>query len=68
MISKYYYNFLADYFGSKKSYKLIVQKYYWLLFWFNIVFYIKDYNACLALEKVRYIPYKELKSLLISKY
>lgn len=47
LISRHHDDLLTDYFGIKKTQKLIAQKYYWLTLKANIESYVKRCNFCL---------------------
>lgn len=68
LISQYYDNLLAGYFGINKIKELVGHKYYWLNFRRKVKAYIKGYNVCLALKAMRYKPYSDLQSLPIPSY
>ena len=68
LISHYYNNLLAGYFGIKKTYKLLAQKYYLPTFCHNVKAHVKSYDVCLTSKAVRHKPYSDLQLLSILIY
>ena len=68
LISKYYNNLLAGYFGIEKIYELVAQKYYWLLLYYDVKNYMKECNICPALKAVWHKLYGNLQSLPVPIY
>lgn len=66
LISCHYNNPLAGYFEIDRTCKLIARKYYQLTLYQNVEAYVKECIVCLASETVRYKPYGNLQSLLVS--
>ena len=67
-INSYHNNPLADYFGIKKTQKLVNQKYYWLILCNNIKNYVKRYNVCLTSKAVWHKPYNDFQLLPVLIY
>ena len=63
LISRHHNDFLAGHFGIKKTCKLLVWKYYWLIFRHNVEAYVKGCNICLVSKAVRRKPYGYFQSL-----
>ena len=63
LISRYYDNPLAGYFGIKKTCKFLARKYFWLTPRNNVEAYVKGCYICLASKAVRQKPYSDLQSL-----
>lgn len=58
IISYYYNNLLTSHFKiNKKTYELVVKKYFWPTFYQNIEAYIKEYNIYLASKAIYYKLY-----------
>ena len=68
LISRYYDDPLAGYFGIKKTRELITRKYYWPTLRRHVKDYVRGYNVCLASKTVRHKPYGDLQSLPVSTY
>ena len=60
LISRHYNNLCASYFVIKKTCELLAQRYYWLIFWYNVKAKVKGYDNCLALKAVCHKPYSNL--------
>lgn len=65
LISKYYDDSLASYFGIKKTRELIAKKYNWSILRADIGSYTKGSDMCLASKSVKHKPYSDLHSLLV---
>ncbi len=63
LINRHHDNFLAGYFGIKKTRKLIAKKYYWSTLRGDVKAYVKGYNVCLTSKTVYHKPYGDLQSL-----
>lgn len=63
MISKYYDEPIAGYFGIDKTKVFIIQKYYWSIFQVDLKIYIKRCNICLASKMIQYKSYRNLHLL-----
>ena len=68
LISQEHHDSLERHFSVNKTKDLISQKYYWLGFQKDIETYIKDCDVCLGLKAVKYKPYGDLQSLLVSNH
>lgn len=66
LISRYYNDLLASYFGNDKTCKLIIKKYYYPTLCQNVKVYVKRYNVYLVLKTIEHKSYGELQSLPIS--
>lgn len=60
LINWYHINLLATHFRIEETWKLVAQKYYWLILQADIKAYIKRYNICLALKTVKHKLYKDI--------
>ena len=60
LISHHYNDLLASHFGTKKTCKLLAQKYFWPFLRHNVETYVKGCNMCLASKTVRHKPYNDL--------
>ena len=63
LISHYDNNFLADYFGIEKIYRLLAQKYYWPTLHHDVKAYIKGCDVYLVLKAVHHKPYSNFQLL-----
>lgn len=62
----YYHNDpLAGHSRIEKAWKLIVRKYFWHIFYWDIKAYVKGCDICLTLKAVDYKSYGDLLSLLM---
>ena len=68
LISCYYNNLLAGYFGIEKTCKLLARKYYWPIFCHNGKVYVKGCDVCLALKAVRHKLYGDCKLFSVSMH
>ncbi len=68
LITRHHHDLLAGYFEINKTRELIARKYYWPTLHRNVEAYVTDCNVCLALKSVRYKPYSDLQSLLVSTH
>ena len=63
LISRHHDNSLAGYFGIKKTWELVVRKYYWRTLKADVKSYVKRYNICLALKVDKHKPFNNPQSL-----
>ena len=63
LISRHHNNPLDNYFGIKKTCKLLAQKNYWLTLRHNVKAYVKGCDICLASKVVCQKPYGNLQLL-----
>ena len=63
VISRYYNDLLAGYFGIEKMKELVGRKYYWPSLKKDVGNYIRGCDVCLTSKAVRYKPYGDLQSL-----
>ena len=68
LISKYYDDLLAGYFGIEKMRKLVARKYYWETLCYNVEVYVRGFDVCLTSKVVRHKPYKNLQQLPVPNY
>ena len=63
LISRHHNNFLASYFGIKKTCKLLAWNYYWPTLRHNVKAYVKGYDVCFASKTIHQKPYGNLQLL-----
>ena len=68
LISRYYNDQLAGYFGIKKMQELVARKNYWKTLCDNVEVYVRGCKVCLTSKTVRYKPYGTLQQLPISTH
>ena len=68
LISRYYDNFLIEFFGINKNKESIVWKYYWPSLKKDVEVYTKDCNICFASKTVRHKLYSNLQALPVPTY
>ena len=65
VISRNHNDFLARYFGIKKTRELIAQNYYWPMLKADVEMYVQEYNMYLALKLKKHKLYSNLQFLLV---
>lgn len=65
---RHHNNHLAGYFCIKNTRKLVAHKYYWSKLSYNLNAHIKGCDIYLALKRMSYKTYADLKSSLISTH
>ena len=63
LISRYYNDLLASYFGIEKTRKLVARKYYWETLRHDIEVYVRGCDVCLASKAVKHKPSENLQQL-----
>ena len=68
LISRHYNDPLAGHYSIKKTYELLVQKYFLPSLQHDIDAYVKDCDVCFESKAMRHKPYGNLQSLLVPIY
>ena len=68
LMSRYYNDSLAGHFKIHKIQELTIQKYYWLIFCYNIKTYVIGCDIYLVLKIIKYKFYSKFQLLLVFIY